>query len=64
MKNVKRAPLPELTEKEIQLKMFKIGKEDNLSLKSMKDNLQFIAWYLIITIIIGFIGVIVFIATS
>lgn len=53
MKNVKRAPLPELTEKEIQLEMFKIAKSDNLLLKSIKNNLQFIAWYLILSLIVG-----------
>lgn len=53
MKNVKRAPLPELTEKEIQLEMFKIAKADNLLLKSIKNNLQFIAWYLILSLIVG-----------
>lgn len=58
MKDVKRAPLPELTEKEMQLEMFKIAKADNIRLKSIKNNLQFIAWYLILTLIIGVVVVI------
>lgn len=42
-----------LSPEEIQLELLKIAKADNKRLKSIKNNLQFIAWYLIALIILG-----------
>lgn len=58
---MKKKSLEELSEKEINLEMLKIAKADNQRIKSIKNNVQFISWYLIISI---FIGISVFFALN
>lgn len=43
----------ELNKENFKQELLKVTKENNQYLKSIKNNLQFIAWYLIITIAIG-----------
>jgi len=40
-----------LTPEEVQLELLSISKDNNKKFESMGKNLQFIAWYLIISII-------------
>ena len=39
------------TPEETQLQLLELAKEDNQNIKSIKNNIKFIAWYLIISII-------------
>ena len=42
----------EVTDREIQLKLLKISEQNSTKFDSIKKNLKFIVWYLVISIII------------
>ncbi|TXD47725.1 hypothetical protein [Polaribacter sp. IC073] len=49
-----------LTPEEVQLELLSISKDNNKKFESMRKNIQFIVWYLIISIIVTFCYLAVF----